>query len=117
MAALVGITPDLRAIFAAHVAFQLVDWRGLGTPDDVKRHSLMRVAAKAFDFEIEIASVERVTQGWGRLGGSLKAKHASVPSLTGEPVLCIYGRGEAALSARGVSKETPQRRADALRPP
>ncbi len=44
----------------------------------------MRVAAKAFDFEIEITSVEGVAEGWGWLGGSLKAEHALVPGFAGE---------------------------------
>ena len=52
MAALVGIAPDLRAVLAAHVAFQFMDRRCLRSPHDVEGDGLMRVAAKASDFEI-----------------------------------------------------------------
>ena len=47
MAALVGIPPNLRTVPAAHVAFQLMDRRGLWSPHDVERDGLVRVAAEA----------------------------------------------------------------------
>ena len=65
MAALVGISTGLRTVPAAHVALQLVDRGRLGPPDDVERHGLVGVAAKAFDFEIGVAGVEGITQGRG----------------------------------------------------
>jgi hypothetical protein len=55
-----------------------MDRRCLRSPDDVKRHRLMRVATKAFHFEIVIARVERVTQCRGRLGRSLKAERRRI---------------------------------------
>lgn len=86
MAALVRIAPYLRAVLAAHVALQLMDRRRLRTPNYVQRHRLMRVAAKAFDFDIDIACVKRIAQCGGRLSRSLKAEHALVPGMTGEPI-------------------------------
>lgn len=73
MAALVGISTDLRTVPAAHIAFQLVNRRCFRPADDVQRHGLMGVAAKAFDFEIGEAGVEVVAQdrrGAGRAPGS-----------------------------------------------
>src|SRR6476660_3449463 len=52
MAALVRIAPDFGALAAAHVALQLMDRRRLRSPHDVERDGLVRVAAKAFHFEI-----------------------------------------------------------------
>src|SRR4051794_1389127 len=46
MAALVGIAPDLCAILASHVAFQLVNCSRPGTTDDIERNGLMRIAAE-----------------------------------------------------------------------
>lgn len=60
VAALERITPDLRAVLAAHVAFQLVDWRRLRPPDDIQRNGLVSVAAKASDFQVSIAGVKRI---------------------------------------------------------
>ena len=57
MAALVGIAPDFGALAAAHVAFEFMDRRRLRSPHDVERNGLMRVAAKAFDFENMLTSV------------------------------------------------------------
>jgi hypothetical protein len=48
--------------------------------------SLMRVAAKAFHFEIAKLGVERVTQRGRRLRRPLKAEHALDPRLAGELV-------------------------------
>jgi hypothetical protein len=86
LAALVGIATDLRTIPATHVSFQFVNRRCFGPPHDIQRHRLMRVAAKAFDFEIKITGVERVAERRRRLGRSPKAEHALVPSIAGEPV-------------------------------
>jgi hypothetical protein len=46
----------------------------------------MRVAANAPNFKISVTSVERVTDRWRRLRRSLVAKHASIPSLTRQPI-------------------------------
>ena len=100
MAPLVGVTPDLRTILASHVPFQFVDGRHLGTPDYVQRHRLMRVAAKAFDFEIEIARVERVTQCWRGLGRSLKAELRWFQALQASRSACLRASAARAAVAR-----------------
>ena len=51
----------------------------------------MRVAAKAFHFEIAIPGIERVTERGRWLRRSLKAGHALVPRLDGEPVGFLAG--------------------------
>jgi hypothetical protein len=86
MASLEGIAPNFGALAAPHVAFQFMDRRCLRSPHDVEGNGLMRVAAKAFDFEITIARIDRIAQRWGWLRRPLKAEHALVPSLYGEPV-------------------------------
>src|ERR1700736_3555843 len=85
MAPLVRIAAPLRAVLAAHVAFQLMDWRRLWPPHDVERDCLMCVAAEAFHFEIEVTGVERVAERRGWLRGSLKAEHAFIPRFAGGP--------------------------------
>src|SRR5258705_13802879 len=57
MAPLVGIAPDFGALAAAHVAFEFMDRRRLRSPHDVEGDGLVRVAAKATDFEIAIPGV------------------------------------------------------------
>jgi hypothetical protein len=57
---LYGRPPEPRAVLAPHVALQLMDRRGLRSVHDVKRHRLVRVATKAFHFEIEVTSIEGV---------------------------------------------------------
>jgi hypothetical protein len=52
MAPLVWIAAHLGAILAAHVPFQFMDRRCLRSPHDVQGNGLVRVAAKAFHFEI-----------------------------------------------------------------
>jgi hypothetical protein len=86
MAALVRIAANLGAILAPHISIQFVDWSSLRPTNDIQRHRLVRVATKAFDFEIEITSIERVADAWRRLGRSLKAEHPLVPGDTCEPV-------------------------------
>src|SRR5258708_33739891 len=85
MAPLVGIAPDLRAVLAPYVAFQFMDWRRFRSPHDVEGNRLMRVAAKATDFEIAKPGVDRVTQRGRWLRRPLKAEHALVPRLAAEP--------------------------------
>lgn len=55
----------------------------------------MRVASEAFDFEIAIARVDRVTECGRRLSRSLKAEHALVPCIDGEAVGSLPGFGSA----------------------
>ena len=62
MAALVQIAANFRAIFAAHVAFQLMDRRRLRPPHDIERDRLMRIEAEALHFEIEVTGVERIAE-------------------------------------------------------
>jgi hypothetical protein len=86
MAALVRIAPDFGALAAAHVAFEFMDRRRLRSPHDVEGNRLVRVAAKATDFEIEITGIECVAQRGRRLCRTLKAEHPLVPRIAGEPV-------------------------------
>jgi hypothetical protein len=86
MTALVRVASDLRAIFATHVALQLVDRRRLRPTHNVEGDGLVSVAAKAFDFEISVSSIERVAERRRGLCRSLKAEHALVPSLAGQPI-------------------------------
>src|SRR6267142_1673006 len=82
MAALVGIAPHLGALAATHVAFQFVDRRCLRSPHDVEGNGLVRVATKAFHFEIAKPGVDRVAQRRRWLCRSLKPEHALIPCLT-----------------------------------
>jgi hypothetical protein len=59
-----------------------MDRRRLHASDDVECDRLVRVAAKATDFEIGIARVQRIADRRRRL--RLQPKHALVPSLAGE---------------------------------
>src|SRR5258706_10028065 len=86
MAALVWIAPNLRAVLATHVAFQFMDRRCLWSPHDVEGNGLMRVAAKAFHFEIAVPCVDRIAQRRRWLRRTLKAEHALGPRLAREPV-------------------------------
>jgi len=62
-------------------------------PHDIQSDRLMRVAAKAFDFEVEISSVERVTERRRGLGRSLKAEHPLVPGFAGQPISLLARLG------------------------
>ena len=61
MASLEGIATNKRTVPASHVTLQLVDGRGLWPPNDVERDGLVRVAAEAADFQIEVTSIEGIT--------------------------------------------------------
>ena len=91
MAALVGIASDFRAVLAAHISFQFMDRRCLRSPHDVEGNGLMRVAAKAFHFQIAEPGIDRVAQRRRWLRRTLKAEHALVPRLAGEPVGFLAG--------------------------
>ena len=71
MASLVGVTADLRAILATHVALKLMDRRRLRPANDIERNGLMGIATKATYFKIEIARVDRVAQRRRRRAGPL----------------------------------------------
>jgi hypothetical protein len=75
MAPLVRVATDLRALAAAHVAFQFMDRRCLRSPHDVEGHGLMRVAAKVFHFEISKPGVDRVAQR-GRMAAPVPENRA-----------------------------------------
>jgi len=63
-----------------------MDRRCLRSPHDVEGNCLVDVAAKAFHFEIAKPGVDRITQRGRWLRRTLKAEHALVPRLAGEPV-------------------------------
>ena len=63
-----------------------MDRRCLRSPHDVERDGLVRVAAKAFDFEIAEPGVDRIAERGRWLGRTLKAEHPFIPRLTGQPV-------------------------------
>ena len=86
MAPLERIAPRLRTVLAPHVAFEFMDRRCLRSPHDVEGNGLMRVAAKAFHFEIAKPGVDRVTQRRRWLRRTLKAEHALIPRLAGQTV-------------------------------
>jgi hypothetical protein len=86
MAPLIGIAPNFGALAATHIAFEFMDRRCLRSPHDVEGNGLMRVAAKPFHFEIAKPDVDRVAQRRRWLRRALKAEHARVPRLGGEPV-------------------------------
>src|SRR6516162_8535372 len=58
MAALERIAAHLRAVLASHVSLQLVNGRGLWPPHDFQSDGLMRIAAEAADFAIDVTSIE-----------------------------------------------------------
>jgi hypothetical protein len=60
-----------------------VDGCCLRPADDVERDGLMGLAAEAADLEESKAGIERIAERRRRLGRSLKAEHALVPSLAG----------------------------------
>ena len=84
LAALVGVAAELRTIFAAHIALEFVDRRGLPSPDDIQRDCLVGIATEAVHFEITIPG--RVTDRGRRLCRPLIAEHSRIPCLTGEPI-------------------------------
>jgi hypothetical protein len=75
-----------------------VDWCRLRSPHDAEGNGLVRAAAKAFHFKIAKSGAYRVAQRRRWLRRALKAEHALVPCLNGEPVgfLAGFGRGSAA---------------------
>jgi hypothetical protein len=86
MAALVRMTADLRAVFAAHVALEIVDRRRLRPPHNVECDRLVSVAAEAADLKIAVAGVKRIAERGRRLGGPLVAQHALVPGLARQTI-------------------------------
>jgi hypothetical protein len=63
MAALVGIAPNPGTIPAAHISLQIMDGCRLRPTHDIQGDRLVRVAAEALHLKIQIASIERVTEG------------------------------------------------------
>ena len=86
MATLVSIAAHLGAVLAAHVAFQFVDRRGLGSAHNVQGDGLMRIAAEAPDFETEKTRVEGIAERRRWLRRTFVPKHALIPRLTGKAV-------------------------------
>ena len=60
----------------------------------------MRVAAQTMDFEIAKPRVDRVTQRRRWLRRTLKAEHALVPRLDGEPVASLRASAGRSAAAR-----------------
>ena len=63
-----------------------MDGRGLWAPHDVERDGLVRVAAEAAHFEIEVTSIEGIAERRGRLRGTAIAEHPPIPRFAGEAV-------------------------------
>jgi hypothetical protein len=104
MAALVGIAANLRAIAAAHVAFQFMDRRCLRAPHDVRGDGLVRVAAKTTDFEVAVPGIEGIASaGDGRAGplkASMRLVHAAQASLSASRRAIIARSAAARTSAQ-----------------
>ena len=73
MAPLVGIATNLRAVLAPHVPFQFMDRRCLRSAHDIEGNGLVRVAAKAFHFEI----AKQVRKAPGTARGSVPGVRSS----------------------------------------
>jgi hypothetical protein len=86
MTALIGIAGHLRAVFASHIALQLVDRRRLLPAHDVERNSLMSVAAETADLKIDVPALSAspsVGDGCaGPLKSSMRLVQASQASLS-----------------------------------
>jgi hypothetical protein len=93
MAALEGIAAHLRTVPAPHVALQLVNRRRLWPSHDVERDRLMRVAAEAADFEIEVASIDGIAERRRWLRGTAIAEPPLVPRVASKPVGLLAGSG------------------------
>jgi hypothetical protein len=59
-----------------------MDWRLLRSPYDVERNGLVRVAAKAPNFEIAVSSIECIAQRRRWLRRTLEAEHGSFHAST-----------------------------------
>jgi len=53
----------------------------------------MRIATKAADFEIKVASIERITERGRRLRGTTITEHPLVPRFAGKAVGFLAGSG------------------------
>jgi hypothetical protein len=70
MAALVRIAANFQAVLAPHVAFQLMDWRGLRSAHDVQRHRLTRCRASISLQDREVAGIEGIARHRERPNGA-----------------------------------------------
>jgi hypothetical protein len=68
-----------------------MDRRCLRSPHDVEGNGLVRVAAQATDFEIAVPGIEGIAERGRWLRRTLKAEHALVPRLDGQPVGFLAG--------------------------
>jgi hypothetical protein len=82
MAALIGITAQLRAVLASHVALQLMDRRCLRAPPNIEGNGLMGIAVEAADLKIEVFCIERVTE---RRRGLRRSRPGVASELVGFP--------------------------------
>jgi hypothetical protein len=95
MAPLERIAPNLRAVFASHIALQFVDGRRLRPAHDVQGHCLMCLAPQAADLKMEIASVQCVAEAGRGLSRSFESEHALVPGDTRQTVSFLPSLGRA----------------------
>jgi hypothetical protein len=93
MAPLVGIIPNLRAVLAAHVTLQFVDWHRFRPTHDVQSHGLVGVTAEAADLKIEISGVQCVAEAGRGLSRSFESEHALVPGDTRQTVSFLPSLG------------------------
>jgi hypothetical protein len=98
MAPLVRIASDFGALAAAHVSLQLMDRRCLRSPHDVEGNCLMRVAAKAFHFEI----------GRTRRGSHRRARAMAAPAPESRASACSKPRRRAGRHPCALPSPAPQ---------
>jgi len=68
-----------------------VDRHGLWPSHDVERNGLVRVAAEAAHFEIEVASIEGIAERGRWLRRATIAQHSLVPRFAGKVVGFLAG--------------------------
>src|ERR1700722_8852132 len=95
MTALVGVSTNLRAILATHIALQLVNGRRLRPADNVQRYGLVRVTAETADLKIQISGVQSVAEARRWLGRPFATEHALVPGDTRQTVNFLPSLGSA----------------------
>ena len=79
----------------ARIASGTVDGRRLRSAHDVERDGLVRVAAEAANFEINISGIERIAERGRRLRGAAIAEHSLSPRFAGKAVGFLAGGGGA----------------------
>src|SRR3984885_4905819 len=90
-APLVGVAPQLRAVLAAHVSFQLMDRRVLRPANDVECDRLISVAAEAANLEPAKSAVDALRDCWRGLCRATVALRADRPRRCFGPVCLACG--------------------------